>query len=224
MTTQHIQTLIIGAGQAGLSTGYHLQRRGLPFLIVDAADRVGDNWRRQWDTLRLYTPAKYDGLPGLPFPAEPWHYPHKDEVGDYLERYALEFDLPVRMSTRVRRLAAARRRLPRRARRRRHHLRQRRRRDRVVRPHALRPRLRRRPGPGHPAAALQRLPPARAAPARPGPRRRRLALRLRHRLRGRTDAPDRAGRPRLRADPDAARLAPGSRHVPGRSCSSSGTC
>jgi putative flavoprotein involved in K+ transport len=106
MTTQHIQTLIIGAGQAGLSTGYHLQRRGLPFLIVDAAGRVGDNWRRQWDTLRLYTPAKYDGLPGLPFPADPWHYPHKDEVGDYLERYALEFDLPVRMSTRVRRLAA----------------------------------------------------------------------------------------------------------------------
>jgi putative flavoprotein involved in K+ transport len=105
MTTQHIQTLIIGAGQAGLSTGYHLRRRGLPFLIVDAADRVGDNWRRQWDTLRLYTPAKYDGLPGLPFPAEPWHYPHKDEVGDYLERYALEFDLPVRMHTRVRRLA-----------------------------------------------------------------------------------------------------------------------
>jgi putative flavoprotein involved in K+ transport len=105
MTTQHIQTLIIGAGQAGLSTGYHLQRRGLPFLVVDAADRVGDNWRRQWDTLRLYTPAKYDGLPGLPFPADPWHYPHKDEVGDYLERYALEFDLPVRMHTRVRRLA-----------------------------------------------------------------------------------------------------------------------
>lgn len=106
MTTQHIQTLIIGAGQAGLTTGYHLQRRGLPFLIVDANDRIGDNWRRQWDTLRLYTPAKYDGLPGLPFPAEPWHYPGKDEVGDYLERYALTFDLPVRMRTRVQRLEA----------------------------------------------------------------------------------------------------------------------
>lgn len=105
MTTQHIQTLIIGAGQAGLSTGYHLQRKGLPFLIVDAADRVGDNWRRQWDTLRLYTPAKYDGLPGLPFPAEAWHFPQKDEVADYLERYALTFDLPVRMSTRVHRLS-----------------------------------------------------------------------------------------------------------------------
>jgi len=107
MTTQHIETLIIGAGQAGLSTGYHLQRRDRPFLIVDGANRVGDNWRNQWDTLRLYSPAKYDGLPGLPFPADdPWHYPGKDEVGDYLEKYALHFDLPVRMSTRVDRLEA----------------------------------------------------------------------------------------------------------------------
>jgi putative flavoprotein involved in K+ transport len=79
MTTQHIETLIIGAGQAGLSTGHHLQRRGRPFLIVDALERVGDHWRQQWDTLRLYTPAKYDGLPGLPFPADdPWHFPGKD--------------------------------------------------------------------------------------------------------------------------------------------------
>ena len=102
MTTQHVATLIIGAGQAGLSTGYHLQRRGHPFLIVDAADRVGDNWRRQWDSLRLYSPARYDGLPGLAFPADdPWHFPGKDEVADYLEEYALRFDLPVRMSTRV---------------------------------------------------------------------------------------------------------------------------
>ena len=107
MTTQHIETLIIGAGQAGLSTGYHLQRRGRPFLIVDGAQRVGDNWRHQWDTLRLYTPAKYDGLPGLPFPADdPWHFPGKDEVAAYLEQYALHHQLPVRMSTRVDHLAA----------------------------------------------------------------------------------------------------------------------
>ena len=108
MTTQHIDTLIIGAGQAGLSTGYFLAQRGLAFLIVDGADRVGDNWREQWDTLRLYTPAKYDGLPGLPFPADdPWHFPGKDEVGDYLEAYALHWDLPVRMSTRVEQLVPA---------------------------------------------------------------------------------------------------------------------
>jgi putative flavoprotein involved in K+ transport len=101
MTTQHIETLIIGAGQAGLATGYHLKRRGRGFLIVDANARIGDNWRQQWDSLRLYTPAKYDGLPGLPFPAASWHCPQKDEVADYLERYALQFDLPVRTSTRV---------------------------------------------------------------------------------------------------------------------------
>src|SRR5918996_5694378 len=104
MTNQHVETLIIGAGQAGLSTGYHLQRRGRPFLIVDGNERIGDNWRRQWDTLRLYTPAKYDGLPGLQFPADRWHYPQKDEVADYLEKYALHWDLPVRMSTRIDRL------------------------------------------------------------------------------------------------------------------------
>ncbi len=104
MTTQHIETLIIGAGQAGLSTGYHLQRLGRTFLIVDANERVGDNWRQQWDTLRLYTPAKYDGLPGLPFPAPDWHFPQKDEVAAYLELYALEHDLPIRMSTKVDRL------------------------------------------------------------------------------------------------------------------------
>jgi putative flavoprotein involved in K+ transport len=104
MTTQHIETLIIGAGQAGLSTGYHLQRLGRPFLIVDGHERIGDNWRQQWDTLKLYSPAKYDGLPGLPFPAPPWSFPGKEQVAEYLESYALKADLPVRMSTRVQRL------------------------------------------------------------------------------------------------------------------------
>ena len=89
MTTQHIETLIIGAGQAGLATGYHLQRLDRPFLILDSNERIGDNWRRQWDTLRLYTPAKYDGLPGLPYPKDPWSFPHKDEVADYLESFVL---------------------------------------------------------------------------------------------------------------------------------------
>jgi putative flavoprotein involved in K+ transport len=106
MNSQHVETLIIGAGQAGLSTGYQLRRRGRRFLIVDGNQRVGDNWRQHWDTLRLYTPAKYDGLPGLPFPAARWHFPGKDEVGEYLERYALHFDLPVRTNTRVERLEA----------------------------------------------------------------------------------------------------------------------
>ena len=106
MTSQHIETLVVGAGQAGLATAYHLQRRGRPVLVVDGNERVGDNWRCQWDSLRLYSPAKYDGLPGLPFPAPPWHYPGKNEVGDYLEQYALHHELPVRMSTRVDRRGA----------------------------------------------------------------------------------------------------------------------
>jgi putative flavoprotein involved in K+ transport len=99
--TEHVETVIIGAGQAGLSTGYHLKRRGRPFVILDGHARVGDNWRQQWDTLRLYTPARYDGLPGMPFPGTAWSFPHKDEVAAYLERYAVRWDLPVRMSTRV---------------------------------------------------------------------------------------------------------------------------
>ncbi len=111
MDTTHIdstdiETVIIGAGQAGLATGYHLQRKGRPFVILDAGSRVGDNWRRQWDSLKLYSPAQYDGLPGLPFPAKKWSFPGKDQVGDYLESYARTFDLPVRLGTRVESLAA----------------------------------------------------------------------------------------------------------------------
>ncbi len=109
MSTQHVETLIVGAGQAGLATGYHLRRHGRPFLIIDANERVGDNWRRQYDSLTLYSPARYDGLPGLPFPTDdPWSYPTKDDVADYLERYALHADLAVRTNTRVQRLQARR--------------------------------------------------------------------------------------------------------------------
>jgi putative flavoprotein involved in K+ transport len=104
MDTTEIETVIIGAGQAGLATGHHLQRRGHPFVILDANVRVGDNWRRQWDTLKLYSPAQYDSLPGLPFPAKKWSYPGKDQVGDYLETYARHFELPVRLATRVQRV------------------------------------------------------------------------------------------------------------------------
>lgn len=104
MDTIEIETVIVGAGQAGLATGYHLQRRGRPFVILDAASRVGDSWRRQWDTLALYSPAQYDSLPGLPFPARRWTFPGKDAVADYLETYAEHFDLPVALQTRVQRL------------------------------------------------------------------------------------------------------------------------
>ena len=101
MNTAHIETVIIGAGQAGLSTGYHLKRRGREFVILDGNARIGDNWRCHWDSLRLYTPVRYNSLPGLPFPGEAWSFPAKDEVAAYLESYAVRHDLPVRTSTQV---------------------------------------------------------------------------------------------------------------------------
>lgn len=94
--------VVIGAGQSGLATGYHLKRRGLDFLIVADDERVGDPWRARWDSLRLFTPAFYNGLPGMEFPApDPDHLPRKGEVADYLEAYADRFDLPLRLGTRV---------------------------------------------------------------------------------------------------------------------------
>jgi putative flavoprotein involved in K+ transport len=98
---EHVETVIIGGGQAGLSTGYHLAKRGLPFVILDANERIGDAWRKRWDSLRLFTPARYNGLPGWPFPAPPWSFPSKDDVAGYLEAYATRFDLPVRTGVHV---------------------------------------------------------------------------------------------------------------------------
>jgi putative flavoprotein involved in K+ transport len=98
---ERLETVIVGAGQAGLSVGHHLATRDRPFLIVDANERVGDNWRRHWDSLRLYSPACLDGLPGMPFPAPAWSFPTKDETADYLEEYATRFDLPIRGGSRV---------------------------------------------------------------------------------------------------------------------------
>jgi putative flavoprotein involved in K+ transport len=99
--SEHVETVIIGGGQAGLSTGYHLATRGLPFVILDANERIGDAWRKRWDSLRLFTPARYDGLPGWQFPAPDWSFPTKDEVASYLEAYAARFDLPVRTGVHV---------------------------------------------------------------------------------------------------------------------------
>jgi putative flavoprotein involved in K+ transport len=95
------ETVVIGGGQAGLSVGYHLKRERRSFVILDRNDRVGDTWRARWDSLRLYSPAFRDGLPGMPFPAPPASYPTACEMGDYLEAYAAEFELPVRSGVAV---------------------------------------------------------------------------------------------------------------------------
>jgi putative flavoprotein involved in K+ transport len=112
MNTTQIETVVIGAGQAGLATGYHLQRHGRPFVILDASSRIGENWRRLWDTLAPYSPAQYDSQPGLPFPAKKWTFPGKDQVGDYLETYARHFQPrpPVGQATRLRQPPRTRRR------------------------------------------------------------------------------------------------------------------
>src|SRR5262245_38150953 len=100
-TAESYDVVVIGAGQAGLSVGYHLARLGLRFVIVDANERIGDAWRKRWDSLRLFTPARYDGLTGMPFPASKHEFPTKDEMADYLEAYAQRFELPVVNRTRV---------------------------------------------------------------------------------------------------------------------------
>jgi putative flavoprotein involved in K+ transport len=99
--SEYVQTAIIGGGQAGLSVGYHLKKWGRPFVILDASERIGDAWRTRWDSLRLFTPARYCGLPGWRFPAPAVSFPTKDEMADYLESYAARFDLPVRTGVKV---------------------------------------------------------------------------------------------------------------------------
>lgn len=102
--TGTLDTLIIGGGQAGLAMGHYLQNQKRTFQILDANPRTGDAWRQRWDSLRVFTPAKYDGLPGVPFPADPLTFPGKDEVAGYLEGYAAELGLPVINGVRVERL------------------------------------------------------------------------------------------------------------------------
>jgi len=98
---ERFETVVVGAGQSGLAVGYHLAARDVDFVILGDEKRVGDNWRKRWDSLRLFTPARYSGLPGMPFPAMPSHLADKDEVADYLERYAERYDLPLRLDTRA---------------------------------------------------------------------------------------------------------------------------
>ena len=101
MSTQRYETIVIGGGQAGLVTGYHLAKQGRSFVILDAHERVGDAWRTRWDSLRVFTPARVSALPGLPSPSPKYSFPTKDEMADYLETYASRFELPVLTGTPV---------------------------------------------------------------------------------------------------------------------------
>ncbi|GAA2340832.1 NAD(P)/FAD-dependent oxidoreductase [Dactylosporangium salmoneum] len=96
-----LDTVIVGGGQAGLALAYYLRRAGQDFVVLDAHPRVGDAWRRRWDSLALFTPNRYNGLPGRAFPGDPDAHPTKDQVADYLEDYAARFGLPVRLDSPV---------------------------------------------------------------------------------------------------------------------------
>lgn len=90
-----LDAVVIGGGQAGLAAGYHLKRAGLRFAIFEAAARPGGSWPGYYDSLKLFSPARYSALPGLPFPGDPDRYPARDEVADYLRLYTYRFALPV---------------------------------------------------------------------------------------------------------------------------------
>ncbi len=101
MSRQYVDTIVIGGGQAGLSVGYHLKQQGQGFLILDASRTIGEAWRRRWDSLRLFTPARYAGLPGMRFPAPGDAFPTKEDMAKYLEEYATHFQLPVKTGVKV---------------------------------------------------------------------------------------------------------------------------
>jgi putative flavoprotein involved in K+ transport len=103
---QRLDVAVIGAGQAGLAIGHFLARAGRRFAILEAGDSVATAWRERWDSLVLFTPRRYDALPGLAFPGDPDGYPGRDEVVAYLEQYARTFELPIRFRSRVRSLTA----------------------------------------------------------------------------------------------------------------------
>ncbi len=106
MSNRHYETVIIGGGQAGLATAWHLTHQNMPCVILDENDRVGASWRKRWESLRLFTPVRYDNLPGMHIPGPPGSHPGKDDIADYLEAYASRFGFPIRTNVKVIRVSA----------------------------------------------------------------------------------------------------------------------
>jgi putative flavoprotein involved in K+ transport len=105
--TSSYEVVVVGAGQAGLAMGYFLRRQGRRFVILERAGQIASAWRERWDSLTLFTPRRYSGLPGLPFPGDPDGYPTRNEAIAYLERYAATFDLPIELNSDVKKLDLA---------------------------------------------------------------------------------------------------------------------
>jgi putative flavoprotein involved in K+ transport len=103
--TERREVLVVGGGQAGLAIGYFLAQQGRDFVILEAADEPAAAWRDRWDSLKLFTSARFSALPGFPFPGDPDRYPLRDEVIEYLTDYARRFDLPVELGSRARSLS-----------------------------------------------------------------------------------------------------------------------
>ena len=101
MNKDQFSTVVIGAGQAGLSAGYYLKKINDDFIIMDEEEQIGDSWRKRWDSLRLFTPSQHDCLPGFPFPAKKGTMPSKDEMAAYLTNYVNKFSLPLELNTKV---------------------------------------------------------------------------------------------------------------------------
>ena len=197
-STETFETIVIGGGQAGLAVGYYLKKQGRPFVILDANERIGGSWRtRTWSSLRLFTPARYDGLPGWSFPAPGWSFPTALEAADYLEAYAARFDLPVRTGMAVTRLAKDGDRYMSRVWRAPVRGRSRRRGDGLLRK-TVSARVCIRARPPHRADALQRIPRSFPAASRRRSPRRRREFRRRHRYGSVEDSPDLALRDETR--------------------------
>jgi putative flavoprotein involved in K+ transport len=102
--TSSYEVVVLGAGQAGLAIGHFLGRHGRRVVILERAGQIAPAWRERWDSLTLFTPRRYSGLPGVPFPGDPDGYPTRDEVIAYLERYAETFELPIELNSEVKAL------------------------------------------------------------------------------------------------------------------------
>jgi putative flavoprotein involved in K+ transport len=96
-----VDVVVVGGSQAGLAMAWHLAQQGRRFVVLEAGPEVGHVWRSRWDSLKLFTPSQYDALPGMAFPAPADTYPTKDPVADYLQAYAVAFDLPVRLNAKI---------------------------------------------------------------------------------------------------------------------------
>src|SRR3954452_7036559 len=99
--TEHRDVIVVGGGQAGLAIGYFLAKQDRNFTILEATNEPAAAWRGRWDSLRLFTPVRYDSLPGRPFPGDPDSYPGRDDVVAYLTDYARDHELPVELDSRV---------------------------------------------------------------------------------------------------------------------------